>query len=57
MIESVLKSTVFELIKNILSPEDLKYLLSKVNSQFALSTLFKKVCNKRCVQKRKPFDF
>lgn len=55
ILEHTFKTTIIDLIKNLLSHEEFKQLTAKINNRYSLSELLKKICNKRCVQKRKPF--
>ena len=55
LFDDTFKAATVDLIKSVLTQDEFKYLLSKSNSQYAFSNLLKRVCNIRCVQKRKPF--
>lgn len=55
LLTDMFKTRIIDLIQSVLTYEEYKYLLQKTNSNHALSNLLKRVCNMRCVQKRKPF--
>ncbi len=54
-LESSFKPIFIEKIRAALTPDEFTFLLSKTVNTYSLSIILKKICNKRCVQKRKPY--